>query len=138
MGVVVAQIRIQQVWGVTSHGQLEAAEIASVAMKESERLVRRIEDVAADVEYREALRVGENARRAARDQRGGQNVIFRPDFHDCARLARLPAQDFTHFRTSGNGAGPLHLSTPLDGARLMPDGVFTPAPADSVDLGPIT
>lgn len=81
---------------MTRHCQLEAAEVAGVAMEESERLVRRLEDIAADVEHREALAVGENSHGAARYQRGRQNVIIRTDSHDHARRARILAKTFAH------------------------------------------
>ena len=55
-----------------------------------------LEDIAADVEHREALAVGENSHGAARYQRGRQNVIIRTDSHDHARRARILAKTFAH------------------------------------------
>src|SRR5271154_1841087 len=74
LSFVIAQVRIKEIGRSTVDPKLEAAQIARVAMEESERLEWRLKNVAADVEDRETPPVGKHAHDSARRQRRSQHI----------------------------------------------------------------
>src|SRR5581483_7064995 len=82
--ILTARVGIQQIGRFAGETQLEATEITRVAVKETERFLRHLEDVAGRVENREALAVDEHARKSARRNRRGMNVKLR-EFNDACR-----------------------------------------------------
>jgi hypothetical protein len=55
---VIAQVGIQEIRRVSMDHELEAAQVSSIAMEKTQRFEWVVENIAADVENREALAVG--------------------------------------------------------------------------------
>src|ERR1700674_6131795 len=76
-------------------------------MEQAERFERRCDDVAAGVENREAMTVGENPGGPSRSERGGQNIKGRTDLED--GLGRLRGRAAACPRAElAASAGPSH------------------------------
>ena len=86
---------------------LEAAQVARVAIEKSQRLERRVEDVAGGFEHRERFAMREHARGAPRRHRRREDV----------EVAADPAQAASHARRAAAiGTAVAHAGGNYDGA----------------------
>src|SRR5579871_936346 len=92
LGVFAAAVGVEIVRRLACDPEFEAAQEAGVMMKETERLERRLHDVAADFEDGKALAVDQHACGAPRRQRRGADVIIvaAPDYIARERLNLTP------------------------------------------------
>src|SRR5579885_474809 len=97
--------------------QLEAAQMAGVAMEESQRLVRRLEDIATRLEDREALAVDQHPGGTAGGQRRRTNVKVGTYPDNGARFGSR----FTPSQGQRASAEFLHLRPPAPLIRALDD-----------------
>jgi hypothetical protein len=76
---ILAQIGVEIVGEPAAHAELEAAQVASVSIEESQGFRAGFQDIAASVEHGEAEAAGQRPGRTARGQSGRDDVVVGAD-----------------------------------------------------------
>lgn len=101
--------------------ELEAAQVARIAMEKTERLEWIVKNISAHVKHGKALPVGQYSRDAAGRQRRGENVKIGSDFYDVACSTFTVGDALGASDTRGFEASALHEP----GSDVLPE-VFPP------------